>query len=131
MVGISFIFEAMKSYVRKLFDHDLTHEVSVQSMYLWRYFTDYDSGMTFYNVNQPSKDYSVYIRNVTDPRFGGQFKSIYRRKNPREGDFLVITKVAPRRYSLELVKLNSRKYDCIAMMFAVSCVAERHAILDL
>lgn len=120
----------MKAYLRKLHPHDLTHEVSVQSRYVYLYF-DPNGTMTFFNVNNPYKDYNVVINNVTDPRFGGQFKAIYRAQGPRIGDFLLICKVSSRRYSLELVKPSSPKYANLKAKFDIYNDVDRHSLIDL
>ena len=120
----------MKAYLRKLHNHDLTHEVSVQSYYVWTFFDANDS-MSFYNVNSPSKDYSVIINDVTDPRFGGQFKAIYRAEGPRVGNFLLIRKLEPRRYSLELIKSTSSKYAVFKAKFDCNNRVDRHSIIDI
>lgn len=120
----------MRAYLRKLHKHDLTHEVSVQSYYVHTFFEG--SGvMTFYNVHQPHIDYSVNINDVTDPRFGGKFKSIYRSELPRVGDFLLIIKINSRKYSLELVKPYSPKYEVLKAKFECSNRADRHSLIDI
>ena len=120
----------MKAYVRKLFSHDLTHEVSVQSCFVCDFFYS-DGDMTFVNVNCPYIEYPVVINNVTDPRFGGRFKSIYRSEIPRVGDFLLIRKLNNRRFSLQLVKKGSAIYNKIEALFDTCCLNERHAIIDI
>lgn len=120
----------MKAYLRKLHSHDLTHEVSVQSLYVYTFF-DGIGTMSFHNVHNPAKDFDVVINDVTDPRFGGKFKSIYRHENPRIGDFLLICKLAARRYSLELIKPTSPKYEFYKSMFDCNNRADRHALIDI
>ena len=120
----------MKAYLRKLHKHDITHEVSVQSYYVWTFF-DAHHTMSFYNVLNPSIDYNVIINNVTDPRFGGQFKSIYRDECPRVGYFLLIYKLNLYRYSLELVKSTSPKYAILKAKFDCNNRVDRHAIIEI
>lgn len=120
----------MKAYLRKLHPHDITHEVSVQTYYVHAFFDGY-STMVFHNTKHPHIDYNVVINNVTDPRFGGQFKSIYRYDGPRVGDFLLIRKLAPRRYSLELIKTTSPEYIRYQAMFDCNNRVDRHAVIDI
>lgn len=120
----------MKAYLRKLHPHDLTHEVSVQSYYVGTFFES-NGTMSFHNVHNSIKDFNVVINNVTDPRFGGQFKSIYRPEGPRVGDFLLIKKLAPRRYSLELIKQTSSKFQEYKSKFDCNNDADRHSIIDI
>ena len=120
----------MDTYIRKLHPHDLTHEVSVQSYYVYTFFHS-EGYMSFINVNDPTHAYEVCIRNVTDPRFGGQFKAIYRNEEPRVGDFLLIKKIDVRSYSLELIKPSSVKYKVIKAKFECHNKADRHAIIDI
>ena len=120
----------MEAYLRKLHKHDLTHEVSVQSYYVWTFF-DANQPMSFCNVKNPSKDYNVVINDVTDPRFGGQFKAIYRAEGPKIGDFLLICKLGARRYSLELIKQTSMKHADLKAKFDICNRADRHAIIEM
>lgn len=120
----------MKAYLRKLHPHDLSHEVSVQSYYVYTFF-EYNSVMSFHNVNQPHVEYSVVINDVTDPRFGGQFKSIYRSQYPRVGDFLLIRKLGSCQYSLELIKQSSPNYNFYKSKFDCNNRADRHSVIDI
>ena len=65
----------MDVYVRKIFPHDLTHEISVTGKIVSAFFDDLQT-MIFYEGEDDSRQYSVSINNVTDPRFGGDFKTI-------------------------------------------------------
>lgn len=120
----------MKAYLRKLHSHDLTHEISVQSYYVWTFF-DANDTMSFYNVNKPSKDYSIIINDVTDPRVGGQFKAIYRAEGPHVGNFILIRKLGSLRYSLELIKSTWPKYAALKAKFDCNNRADRHSVIDI
>ena len=80
-------------YLRKLFPHDLTHEVSVLSE-ICNSFFDGKKTLSFRNGDDESdnKNYIVTINSATDPRFGGDFKSIYAKKDPKVNDIIMITK---------------------------------------
>ncbi|MDE6141130.1 MAG: hypothetical protein K2G03_00865, partial [Bacilli bacterium] len=64
-------------------------------------------------------------------RFGGQFKAIYRAENPRIGDFLLICKLGPCRYSLELIKPTSSKYATLKAKFDCNNRVDRHSVIDI
>ena len=65
----------MKIYVRKMFPHDITHEVSVKTDIVNEFFGGKSRGMIFVGKHSGSEG-EVTINSATDPRFGGAFKSI-------------------------------------------------------
>ena len=114
-------------YLRKLFPHDLTHEVSVLSE-ICNSFFDGKKTLSFRNGDDESdkKNYIVTINSATDPRFGGDFKSIYAKKDPKVDDIIMITKKGGV-YYLQLIKATSPKYSTFIDLFAGK--NERHTLI--
>ena len=65
----------MRVYVRKMFPHDITHEVSVRTDIVEEFFNNKTRGMTFVGKRSGFEG-EVTINSATDPRFGGEFKSL-------------------------------------------------------
>ena len=101
----------MKIYVRKLKEHDITHEVSVKKDIVRDFFA---SSKSFKIVGKNSKTEGIVtINDVTDPRFGNDFKKIIRDEgNAKEGDIIVMYKNNGF-YTLEIITLENPKYQAI------------------
>ena len=63
-------------YLRRLFPHDITHEVSVTGRIVNQFFEQEVRDLSFFKEDIPHR-FSVDINSATDPRFGGQFKMMY------------------------------------------------------
>lgn len=116
----------MKIYIRKIFPHDITHEVSLKTGIV----SDFFDNMENFNIKGKSsqRNYIVTINNATDPRFGGEFKSMLEQEGGiQEGDLIVILKIR-NRYELELIKPSNEKYSTLSDFFLQN---ERHAVLNL
>ena len=118
----------MKIYVRKMFPHDITHEVSVKTDIVNEFFGGKSQGMTFVGKHSGSKG-EVTINNATDPRFGGAFKSILLDEG-RAGvnDILLIYKLGTTNYQVEIVKPSDVRYFDLMIMFRGNA---RHAFVDV
>lgn len=114
----------MKIYVRKLVAHDITHEVSVTTEIVNEFFGGSNS---FTMIGMKSnKSGLVTINSVTDPRFGGYFKSLLREEGDvSEGDIVVIYKYS-KHYKVEVIGQNNPKYNAIK---EVTSEDIRHSIL--
>ena len=117
----------MKVYLRKLFKHDITHEVSVSKNIISLFFEGQEKSLFFVNKGQENgRKYEVMINSVTDPRFGGEFKAIYKSQNVKEGDVLAIRKIGDL-YELSVILEQSAVYEKVSRVFKGN---ERHAIVD-
>ena len=67
----------MKIYVRKMFPHDITHEVSVRTDIVEDFFGGKTRGMTFIGKRSAFEG-EVTINSATDPRFGGVQSTAHR-----------------------------------------------------
>ena len=117
----------MKIYARKMFPHDITHEVSVKTNIVKEFFDNKTLGMTF--VGKKSKNEGIVtINNATDPRFGGDLKSIITNEGGADvNDILLIYKLGQDRYEIEIVKQDDQRYFGLMVLFRGK---DRHAFLE-
>ena len=117
----------MTIYLRKLFPHDLTHEVSVLSE-ICKSFFDNKSVLSFRNGDDENdkNNYTVTINSATDPRFGGGFKSIYSNRDPKVDDIIMIIKKGDLFY-LSLIKPKDSRYSTFKDLFKTK--SERHTLI--
>lgn len=114
----------MKIYVRKLFPHDITHEVSVTTDIVCDFF-DNNNSMNFKGIKSGSSGI-VTINNATDPRFGGVFKKIMADEGGCDvDDLIVIYKVNTTNYTMELCYKNDERYETFFGLFNGK---ERHVV---
>ena len=119
----------MKVYVRKLFKHDITHEVSILVSIIKKYFEDDYGYHTFVKKGDKTcHKYKVNFNTAKDARFGGDFKSIYKDDNACVGDFLIIRKIESHLYEFSIVQRGSQIYDNVARFFPGP--RDRHALVD-
>lgn len=117
----------MRVYVRKLFPHDITHEVSVRKDIVEDYFEGKTEGIFFEGKKSHSMG-QVSINSATDPRFGGAFKSILLDEGrPEVNDILLISKQTSDRYIVEIVKEDDDRYFRLMVIFHGK---ERHAFIE-
>lgn len=118
---------AMRIYVRKMFPHDITHEVSVRTDIVQDFFGGKTRGMTFIG-KKTSLEGEVTINSATDPRFGGDFKGLLTDEGRADvNDILLIYKLGEDRYKLEIVKPNDSRYFDLMVLFRGKA---RHAFLE-
>lgn len=117
----------MKIYVRKMFPHDISHEVSVRTDIVEEFFNGKTRGMTFIGIRSASEG-EVTINSATDPRFGGSFKSILLDEGRADvNDILLIYKLGNDNYKIEIVKPKDSRYFDLMVLFRGK---ERHAYLE-
>ena len=117
----------MKVYVRKMFPHDITHEVSVRTDIVEDFFHGKTRGMTFVGKRSGS-DGEVTINSATDPRFGGSFKSILLDEGRADvNDILLMYEIKRDVYKLEIVKPADSRYFDLMVLFRGKA---RHAFLE-
>lgn len=91
-----------KIYIRKMMKHDITHEVSLTAYIYYEFFLGADS--VYFQIEGEGMDYDVTFNNATDLRFGGDFKTICRKLEAKEGDFLLIKEDAYHHFSISIEK---------------------------
>lgn len=115
----------MKSYIRKIFNHDTTHEVSVTTEIVSTFF---DNAKSFQLQGLKSnKIGTITINAATDPRFGGDFKNLL----DDEGgvsvdDLFVIYKSNNSKFTIEIIKKNDPRY---LVWFPLFNSIDRHNIV--
>ena len=117
----------MKVYVRKMFPHDITHEVSVRTDIVEDFFANNTRGMIFVGKRSEFEGI-VTINSATDPRFGGDFKSLLTNEGRADvNDILLIYRIGKDRYQLEIVKPKDDRYFNLMVLFRGK---DRHAFLE-
>lgn len=117
----------MKIYVRKIFPHDVTHEVSVRTDIVQEFFNGKTKGMIFIGKRSGSEG-EVTINSATDPRFGGSFKTILLDEGRADvNDILLIYRVEKDTYKIEIVKSHDKRYFDLMVLFRGK---DRHAFLE-
>ena len=118
----------MKVYLRKMFNHDITHEVSVTETIISKFFEGERDNLVFVREgHENGTRFPVLINKSKDARFGGQFKSIYKEDNVKEGDILAIKKREDGIYSLSVIYHDAENYEQIRMAFSGK---DRHVVID-
>lgn len=117
----------MNVYLRKLFPHDITHEVSVTQSIIKEYFEQTESLVFVREGHENGRRYNVRINNATDARFGGEFKLIYKEEQAKENDILVIKRKGDNVFSLSVILSGSPLHNKLSMFFKGS---NRHAIVN-
>lgn len=119
----------MNVYLRKLFPHDINKEVSVSRKIIELFFNNQTKDLSFVRKGSANgRIYNVIINDATDPRFGGEFKEIYREDHAKEGDILIIKKREDGQYELSVAIDNSQIHDQLNPIFVGK---ERHAIVEM
>lgn len=116
----------IKIYIRKLKEHDITHEVSVRKNIVEDFF---ENSTVFDLVSKKSGEkYEISINDATDPRFGGGFKSLLRDDGDvNENDYIIFYK-KNQKYELEIVRTSDDRFQIIDELCKDS---ERHTILSV
>lgn len=114
----------MKIYVRKLFPHDITHEVSVTTDIVSDFFEN--ANVMKFSGKKSGTSGDVTINNATDPRFGGAFKQILSDEGDSDvDDLIVIYKGSNNSYEMELCTKTDSRYKTFFDLFSGK---DRHVI---
>jgi hypothetical protein len=62
--------------------------------------------IAFFQIKGESETYEVTFNNVTDLRFGGRFKSMFRMLEAAVGDYLIIEKKGSNQYIMSLNNID-------------------------
>ena len=117
----------MKIYVRKMFPHDITHEVSVRNDIVNEFFGGKNRGLAFIGKRSGFEGI-VNINSATDPRFGGEFKKLLSDEGGADvNDILLIHKLGVDRYKLEIVRPDDSRFFDLTVLFRGN---DRHAFLE-
>lgn len=117
----------MKVYARKLFPHDITHEVSVRTDVVEEFFGGKTQGLVFVGKRSGFEG-EVTINSATDPRFGGKIKSLLTNEGRADvNDIILIYKLGGDKYEMEIVKHDDPRYFNLMVLFRDK---DRHAFLE-
>lgn len=117
----------MKVYARKIFPHDISHEVSVRTDIVEGFFDGNTQGLIFVGKLSGFEG-KIAINSATDPRFGGQIKSLLVNEGKADiNDILLIYKLGGVKYELEIVKPDDVRFFNLMILFRDK---DRHAILE-
>jgi len=117
----------MRVYARKIFPHDITHEVSVRSDVVNDFFEGRRKDIHITGRRSRFKR-NVTINSATDARFGGDFKSLLLDEGRVDvNDIVLIYKLNDSEYELEVVKQNDVRYFGLMVLFRGKA---RHAFLE-
>lgn len=89
----------MDAYIRKIFEHDLTHEISITNRIVQQFFSDKREYLVF-RTNTEEQGF-VSINDATDPRLGGDFKRLCGKL--KINDYIVIIKSSNNEYKLFVI----------------------------
>ena len=113
-------------YVRKIFHHDVTHEVSVRTDITQNFF----GRISEFHVRgkRTGTEGTVKINNATDPRFGGALKSIIAAEGfVEEDEIILFHKKGTADYLLEIIRFDDERFSKLSALFSGK---ERHCILS-
>lgn len=113
-------------YVRKIFDHDITHQVSIDS-YVFSVFFNSQEHLQF-KIFGNDLLFDVRVRFPTDKRLGGDFKELCRWLRYQLGDFLIIEKLPTKIYEIRISKPKSKIFSKLEKSFIGG--SQRHLIIS-
>ena len=117
----------MKVYARKLFPHDITHEVSVRTDIVDGFFGGQTQGLLFVGKKSGFQG-EVTINSATDPRFGGKIKTLLTNEGRADvNDIVLIYKLGGNKYEIEIIKPSDSRFFNLIVLFRDK---DRHAILE-
>lgn len=115
----------MKIYVRKIFNHDITHEISVSKPIVSAFFDSKDS----FNARGIKSNESalITINSATDPRFGGKCKDLLSKEGGIVVNDLIVFYKGNNEYLLEIIKLDDKRYTTFSELYKTA--TDRHKII--
>jgi len=118
----------MNVYLRKLFPHDLTHEVSITENVINDFFQGKREGLVFYKEGDSNRiEYPIRFYKAKDSRFSNNLKHMYIHEEINAGDILIIRDIGNDKYSLSVAKSGTQMHSKIKDLFSGK---QRHLIID-
>ncbi len=115
----------MRIYARKLFPHDISHEISVTTSIVSDFFGG-NTQLPFVGKSSGAQG-TVQINSATDPRFGGDCKAILAQEGDADVDDLIIIRELKNLYEMELIKKTDPRYGQIINLLG----DERHTVITV
>ncbi|MBZ7985950.1 AAA family ATPase [Campylobacter sp. Cr9] len=126
----------MNIYLRRMFKHDQTSEISVISNVCNNFFNNKKEFYIKGKYSGYKAEVEINTKNGRDPRFGKEFKQLVRleyerhgKKDIEIGDIIVIYKKAKDDYLLEVIIKDSREYEVLNTFFIDGKQPDRHALI--
>lgn len=118
----------MKKYIRKIDQQCISKQISYTKEILRVFLDNLNDGETIDCIGVNSKkSEKVQILLATDPRFNNNIQKVLSYEGNLEvDDFMVMTKIRSKYYSVELIKPTNPQYEFFKSCFEDS---ERHALL--
>lgn len=118
----------MNVYLRKLFPHDLTHEVSITENIINDFFKGKREGLSFFKEGDTNRlEYPIRFYKSKDSRFSNNLKHMYQSEDVCEGDILIIREIGDNMYSLSFAHFGTPMHNRIKDFFSGK---QRHLIID-
>lgn len=118
----------MNVYLRKLFPHDITHEVSITENVISDFFKGKREGITFYKEGDMNRvGYPICFYKSKDSRFSNSLKHMYANIEVQEGDILIIRDIGEDLYSLSVAQSGTPIHNKIKDLFDGK---RRHLIIN-
>ena len=118
----------MNVYLRKLFPHDLTHEVSITENIIADFFKGKKEGLTFYKEGDSNRlSYPIRFYKAKDSRFSNNLKHMYMDEEVHEGDILIIREIGDDLFTLSVAVSGTQLHNQIKGFFSGK---QRHLIID-
>ena len=118
----------MNVYLRKLFPHDFTHEVSITENVINDFFQGKREGIVFYKEGDANRlKYPIRFYKAKDSRFCNNLKHMYINEEINEGDILIIRDIGNDMYSLSVAKSGTQMHSKVKDLFSGK---QRHLIID-
>lgn len=116
----------MKLYIRKIFKHDVDHEVNVKKEIVKTFFDDKRE----FNILGKKSNFNaqIQINNATDYRFGGDFKNLLKNEGGYKVDDLILIYNNGKNYKLEIIDNKNQNYYFYSQFFSG---LNRHYLLFL
>lgn len=118
----------MNVYLRKLFPHDLTHEISITENVISDFFKGRKEGLSFYKEGDVNRIvYPIRFNKSKDSRFSNNLKHMFMSTDVHEGDILIIREIGDEMYSLSVALSGTQMHNKIKDFFRGN---QRHLIID-
>lgn len=115
----------MRIYVRKIFPHDITHEISITTDIVKNFFDDQTS-LTFVGKTSAHRG-TVTINSAKDPRFGGDIRTLIDKEGTVEVDDLLLIEKGKTFYTIQTIRKMDERYQTLFNLFEGK---DRHVVFS-
>ena len=115
----------MNIYLRKILNHDITHQISVTKEILNGFFDNKESALM--KGKKSGQTGNVTFLLSTDPRFGGDIKKIINAEGGIEVDDILLFTKTRNSYDIEVISHNDSRHSTFISMLDI----ERHLIINV